>query len=102
MYAGSCCASKAVCCMCAAHGDWVLPAAAGGLDPPATQHRVQVCGALSGWSLLLAPEACHDLLRAPPCVIGITAQCCGALAQRAEGWDKRRLPRSRAYGAGDA
>lgn len=48
---------------------------------------MQVCGALSGWSLLLAPEACHDLSNAP-CVIGISPVL-QALAQRAEGWDKR-------------
>ena len=69
-----------------AHGDCAA-AAAGGLIPPATQHRVQVCGALSGWSLLLAPEACNDLSNAP-CVIGISPVL-QALAQRAEGWDKR-------------
>ena len=87
MYAGSCCASKAVCCMCARRTAIAAAAAAGGLIPPATQHRVQVCGALSGWSLLLAPEACNDLSNAP-CVIGISPVL-QALAQRAEGWDKR-------------
>ena len=69
-----------------AHGDCVLPQRAGWI-PPATQHRVQVRGALSGWSLLLAPEACNDLSNAP-CVIGISPVL-QALAQRAEGWDKR-------------
>ncbi|WP_241016637.1 AraC family ligand binding domain-containing protein [Serratia ureilytica] len=70
-----------------AQGDWVLPPQRAGWIPPATEHRVQVCGALSGWSLLLAPEACHDLSNTP-CVIGISAVL-QALAQRAEGWDKR-------------
>ncbi len=70
-----------------AHGDWVLPPQRAGWIPPATQHRVQVCGALSGWSLLLAPETCNDLSNAP-CVIGISPVL-QALALRAEGWDKR-------------
>ena len=77
-----------------AHGDWVLPPQRAGWIPPATQHRVQVCGALSGWSLLLAPEACNDLSNAP-CVIGISPCCRRWLSVRKVGTNAARLPRSR-------
>ena len=66
-------------------------AAAAGWIPPATQHRVQVCGALSGWSLLLAPEACNDLSNAP-CVIGISPCCRRWLSVRKVGTNAARLP----------
>ncbi|MNG87362.1 HTH-type transcriptional repressor of iron proteins A [compost metagenome] len=70
-----------------AQGDWVLPPHRAGWLPPQTVHRVQVCGALSGWSLLLAPDACRELAN-KPCVIGISGVLL-ALAKRAEAWDKR-------------
>lgn len=69
------------------HGSWLLPPHRAGWMPPAVPHRISIAGALSGWSLFVAPEAC-DGLPPHPCVIGIS-EVMQALARRAVGWNKQ-------------
>ncbi|MGE7960173.1 AraC family transcriptional regulator [Pseudomonas sp. NPDC089530] len=71
-----------------AHGAWLLPPHRAGWIPANVSHRVQVSGALSGWSLLLMPEVCEGL-PLQPCVIGVT-EVLTALARRALAWDKHQ------------
>lgn len=66
-------------------GAWLMPPRRAGWMPPNVPHQVRVSGALSGWSLLLAPEACK-LLPGAPCVIGIS-ETLRVLVNRAEAWD---------------
>lgn len=67
-------------------GAWVLPPHRAGWIPPGESHRVKVSGALSGWTALVAPDACADL-PAEPCVIGV-GDVLRVLAQRAATWSK--------------
>lgn len=67
-------------------GAWVLPPQRAGWIPPGTVHKVQVCGALTGWSLLITPDVCTDL-PSEPCVIG-TSELLRALVKRAVTWEK--------------
>lgn len=66
-------------------GSWLLPPHRAGWIPPNVPHRVQVSGALSGWSLWLVPSICRTLPQ-QPCVIGVT-EVLAALARRAQGWN---------------
>lgn len=70
-------------------GSWVLPPQRAGWIPPTTVHQVHVCGALTGWSLLIAPDSCVDL-PSEPCVIG-TSEVLRALVKRAVAWEKHSV-----------
>lgn len=66
------------------HGAWMLPPHRAGWIPPGESHQVSVSGAMSGWSLLVAPRAARSL-PAAPCVIGIS-EVMLALVRRAVDW----------------
>lgn len=66
------------------HGSWLMPAHRAGWIPPGEPHSVSISGALSGWTLLVAPDAAQ-VLPAMPCVIGIS-ELMRALARRVAGW----------------
>ncbi|NHZ37521.1 AraC family transcriptional regulator [Massilia rubra] len=67
-----------------AHGSWLSPPNRAGWIPPGEAHKVSVNGAMSGWSLLITPEAASELPR-HPCVIGIS-ELMRALVRRAVSW----------------
>jgi len=69
-----------------ANGAWLLPPHRAGWMPPNVPHKVRVSGALSGWTLFLAPQMCNDF-QEQPCVIGIS-EVLRALASRAVEWNK--------------
>ncbi|HVR53276.1 MAG TPA: helix-turn-helix transcriptional regulator [Pseudorhodoferax sp.] len=66
------------------HGSWVLPAHRAGWIPPGTAHKASVSGALSGWGVLLTPQACRHLPE-HPCVFGVS-ELLRALVRRATAW----------------
>lgn len=70
--------------VCTSHGSWLLPPHRAGWIPPAMEHKVSVMGALSGWSVLIAPAACASL-PALPCVTGVS-ELKRALVRRAACW----------------
>lgn len=72
-----------------AQGSWLLPPYRAGWIPPGVPHEVRVSGALSGWTLLMAPSFCSDL-PAAPCVVAIS-EVLRALAQRTTQWDKHAV-----------
>ncbi len=67
-----------------AQGSWLLPPHRAGWIPPGTRHWGSMSGALSGWSVLLAPAVC-DVLPDRPQVIGVGALM-RALVARAATW----------------
>ncbi len=67
-----------------AHGSWLLPPHRAGWLPPGEAHKVSISGAMSGWSVLIAPQASQDLPERP-CVIGIS-ELMRALVRRAVAW----------------
>lgn len=69
------------------HGSWLLPPHRAGWIPPGLEHQVSVSGAMSGWSMLLAPSACAALPQRP-CVIGVN-ELMRALVRRAASWAGR-------------
>ncbi|TCW80296.1 AraC family transcriptional regulator [Burkholderia sp. SRS-46] len=69
------------------HGSWLLPPYHAGWIPPDVPHEVRVSGAVSGWTLFMAPLFCANL-PSNPCVIAIS-EVLRVLAQRATEWDKR-------------
>ncbi|CAO3353746.1 AraC family transcriptional regulator [Azospirillum melinis] len=69
------------------HGSWLLPPHRAGWLPPGERHRVAVSGALSGWTVLIAPEAARALPDRP-CVVGV-GELMRALVRRAAGWELR-------------
>ncbi|URX63632.1 helix-turn-helix transcriptional regulator [Luteibacter anthropi] len=72
----------------AEEGTWLLPPHRAGWIPPGVRHQVRVTGALSGWTIFVAPAACASLPVAP-CVIGIS-EVLAVLAHRAASWEKAR------------
>jgi len=68
-----------------AHGSWLLPPNRAGWIPPAVDHKVRITGAVTGWGVLLGPEA-SQCLPAEPCVVGVS-ELMGALVRRAAGWE---------------
>lgn len=66
------------------HGSWLLPPHRAGWIPPGLEHQVSVSGAMSGWSVLLAPSASVSL-PVRPCVVGIN-ELMRALVRRAASW----------------
>lgn len=69
-----------------ANGAWLLPPHRAGWIPPNVPHKVRVSGAVSGWTLFLAPQVCHDF-QEQPCVIGIS-DVLRVLVSRAVEWSK--------------
>lgn len=65
-------------------GSWLLPAHRAGWIPPGVQHKASISGALSGWGVLLTPEAAR-LLPERACVMGVS-ELLRALVRRATGW----------------
>lgn len=70
-----------------AHGSWLLPPHRAGWLPPGELHRVAVSGALSGWTVLIAPEAARGLPDRP-CVVGV-GELMRALVRRGAEWELR-------------
>lgn len=66
------------------HGAWLMPPHRAGWIPAGVQHKVSVSGALSGWGLMLRPDAAA-VLPAQPCVLGVS-EVLRALVRRAAGW----------------
>ncbi|MBJ9662679.1 AraC family transcriptional regulator [Burkholderia gladioli] len=66
------------------HGSWLLPPHRAGWIPPGVPHKVSISGALSGWSVAIAPAASRTL-PAEPCVIA-TTELMAALVRRAVSW----------------
>lgn len=63
---------------------WLLPPHRAGWIPPGEPHWVNVVGALSGWSVIVAPSASRGLPNSP-CVIGVS-DLMRALVRRAVSW----------------
>jgi AraC-like DNA-binding protein len=73
-----------------AHGSWLLPPHRAGWLPPGEAHKVSISGAMSGWTVLIAPVAAQTLPERP-CVVGIS-ELMRALVRRAVTWaDQDRL-----------
>lgn len=73
-----------------AHGSWLLPPHRAGWLPPGEAHKVSISGAMSGWTVLIAPDAAQTLPERP-CVVGIS-ELMRALVRRAVTWaDQDRL-----------
>lgn len=70
-----------------AHGSWLSPPHQAGWIPPGMPHQVGVNAAMSGWSILITPQASQHLPR-QPCVIGIS-DVMRALVQRAVSWSQQ-------------
>ncbi|RAN43654.1 hypothetical protein RB25_23095 [Herbaspirillum rubrisubalbicans] len=68
------------------HGAWLLPPSRAAWIPPAMRHKVSISGAMSGWTVLVHPDACRDL-QDRPCVITI-GELLGAIIRRALSWSK--------------
>jgi AraC-like DNA-binding protein len=66
------------------HGSWLLPPHRAGWMPPGERHYVSVSGVMSGWVLLVTPQASNDLPQ-QPCVIGIS-DLMRSLVRRAVSW----------------
>jgi len=72
------------------HGSWLLPPHRVGWMPPGELHKASISGALSGWSVLILPDASRGLPDRP-CVVG-TSDLLRALVRRAASWaDQDRL-----------
>ncbi|MFU2208221.1 AraC family transcriptional regulator [Solidesulfovibrio sp. C21] len=69
------------------HGSWVLPPLRAGWIPPKTEHKIKISGAISGWSILILPQICSDILDFP-CVINIS-KLMDALIKRIVSWGPR-------------
>ncbi len=68
-------------------GSWLLPPHRAGWIPPGERHWVSISGAVSGWSVVVAPK---ESLQLPdrPCVIGVS-ELLRALVRRAVSWTER-------------
>lgn len=66
------------------HGSWLLPPHRAGWMPPDVPHKVNISGAISGWSVLTASAVSSDL-PSEPCVIAIN-DLMRALVRRAVSW----------------
>lgn len=70
-----------------AHGSWLLPPQRAGWIPPGEPHQADISGVMSGWSVLIAPDACRGLPD-KPCVIGVS-ELMRALVRRAVSWSEQ-------------
>ncbi|KYO50115.1 helix-turn-helix transcriptional regulator [Tistrella mobilis] len=66
------------------HGSWLLPPHRAGWMPPGIPHWGAMTGVTSGWTVLVAPEACAGL-PAGPQVLAVS-EVMRALVRRAAGW----------------
>lgn len=73
-----------------AHGSWLLPPHRAGWLPPGESHKVSISGAMSGWTVLITPQASQELPERP-CVIGIS-ELMRALVRRAVTWSDQPQP----------
>lgn len=65
-------------------GSWLLPPHRAGWVPPGMPHMASISGVMSGWNVLVTPEAARAL-PATPCVVGIS-ELMRALVRRTVGW----------------
>lgn len=65
-------------------GSWLLPPHRAGWIPAGVDHMARVSGALSGWGVMLTPEASADLPDVA-CVMGVS-ELLRALVRRATAW----------------
>jgi AraC-like DNA-binding protein len=73
-----------------AAGSWMLPPHRAGWMPPGLPHRVSVHGAMTGWTILVAPRLAIAL-PATPGVVGVS-ELMRALVRRAVAWPGDRSP----------
>lgn len=73
-----------------AEGSWMLPPHRAGWMPPAIPHKVSVRGAVTGWTILVAPRLATALPAAPG-VVGVS-ELMRALVRRALEWSGDRSP----------
>ncbi len=66
------------------HGSWLSPPHRATWIPPGEIHQATINGALSGWSIYIAPRACK-ILPKQPCVFGVS-ELMRALVKRAVIW----------------
>jgi AraC-like DNA-binding protein len=65
-------------------GSWLLPPYRAGWVPPGMPHMASISGVMSGWNVLVTPEAARGL-PGEPCVVGVS-EVMRALVRRAAGW----------------
>lgn len=65
-------------------GSWLLPPNRAGWIPSHEPHKVSISGVMSGWTVLITPDA-SKALPDQPCVIGIS-ELMNALVRRAVSW----------------
>lgn len=76
-------------------GSWLLPPHRAGWVPPGMPHMASISGVMSGWNILVAPEAARAL-PGQPCVVGVS-ELLRALVRRAVAWSTQdRLTPSQA------
>lgn len=71
------------------HGSWLLPPNRAGWIPGNEPHKVSISGAMSGWTVLVTPQASRELPD-QPCVIGIS-ELMNALVRRAVSWSAQEV-----------
>ena len=65
-------------------GSWLLPPHRAGWVPPGLPHMASISGVMSGWNVLVAPQAARSLPK-EPCVVGVS-ELMRALVRRAVAW----------------
>ncbi|TWB57546.1 AraC family transcriptional regulator [Rhizobium sp. ERR 922] len=65
-------------------GSWLLPPQRAGWIPPGVMHKAGINGVLSGWGILLTPDASAGL-PSTPCVLSVS-EVLRALVRRAATW----------------
>ncbi|CAH1694648.1 AraC family transcriptional regulator [Hyphomicrobiales bacterium] len=68
-------------------GSWLLPPHRAGWIPPGVSHKIRLSGVVSGWGVLVTPDASQGL-PAEPCVVGVS-DLMGALVRRAANWQSK-------------
>lgn len=69
------------------HGSWLLPPHRAGWIPPGEPHAASLSGVMSGWNVVIAPQASRGLPD-KPCVIGVS-ELMRALVRRATEWTRQ-------------
>lgn len=65
-------------------GSWLMPPHRAGWVPPGMPHMARISGVMSGWNVLVAPNAARALPQTP-CVVGVS-ELLRALVRRAVTW----------------